>query len=90
MTSLPAPLLRGFTVLAIGSTLVLSHIAFATAAPAPLQVASTVPVVKKTAGVDSTSSSSSGWELGENCYIEMQPVKSVRGKTLVARIHECD
>ena len=90
MTSLPAPLLRGFTVLAIGSTLVLSYIAFATAAPAPMQVASTVPLVKETAGVDSTSSSSSGWDLGENCYIEMQPVKSVRGKTLVARIHECD
>src|SRR4028118_323907 len=46
MTSLPAPLLRGFTILAIGSTLVLSHIAFATAAPVPMQVASAVPVVK--------------------------------------------
>ncbi len=90
MTSLPAPLLRAFTVLAIGSTLVLSHIAFATAAPAPLQVASTAPMVKKTAGVDSTSSSSSGWELGENCYVEMRAVRSVRGKTLVARVHECD
>ena len=90
MTSLPAPLLRGFTILAIGSTLVLSHIAFATAAPATMQVASAVPVLKATAGMDGTSSRPSGWDLAENCYIEIQPVKSVRGKTIVTRTHECD
>ncbi len=90
MTCLPTPLLRCFAILAIGSKLVLSHIAFATAAPAPMQVASAVPGVKETAGGDSTSSRSSDWELAENCYIEIQPIKSVRGKTLLARIHECD
>jgi hypothetical protein len=90
MTSLSAPLLRGFTVLAIGTTLVLSHITFATAAPAPMQVASAVPVVKETVGLDGTSSRPSGLELAENCYIEIQPMKSVRGKTLLARTHECD
>jgi hypothetical protein len=90
MTSLPAPLLRGLTIVAIGSTLVLSHIAFATAAPAPMQVVSAVSIVKETAGVDSTSSNSLGWELAENCYIEIQPVKSVRGKTIMARTYECD
>ena len=90
MSSLPASFLRGLTVLAIGTTLTLSHIAFAAAAPNPMQVSSLASVMTQAVDVDSTSSVASGEEHAENCYIDTQMVKSVRGKTVIIRIHECD
>jgi hypothetical protein len=90
MNSLPASVLRGLTVLAIGTTLTLSHIAFAAAAPQPMKIASVAPVSQSTGDVDSTSSISSDLDLAENCYIDTQVVKSVRGKRIMTRIQECD
>jgi hypothetical protein len=89
MSSLPASLLRGLTVLAIGTTLTLSHIAFAAAAPQPKQFASAASVTRA-GDVNSTSSIASRDETAENCYIDTQMMKSVRGKTMITRIHECD
>ncbi len=86
MTSRQAPLLRGLAVLAIGATLALGHIAFAAAAPAGTSAAPLAPAVQD---VDSTSSIVSG-ELPENCYVDMQTMRSVRGKTVVTRVLECD
>ena len=67
MTALPAPLLRGLTVIAIGGVLAVSHIAFASAAPAKAtQVAAATSLVAQ-ADVSTTGSIGSGEELGENC-----------------------
>ncbi len=88
MTTLPAPLLRGLTVIAIGGALAISHIAFASAAPKPAQIAATSVVSK--VDVTTTGSINSGEELGENCYIELVQERSARGKTLTRRVHECD
>jgi len=90
MTCLPAPLLRGLTILALGTTLALSHIAFAAASPQPAQVVSAAAEVMKTVDVESTGSITARQEMAENCYIDMQVVKSVRGKTILTRSHECD
>ena len=88
MTTLPAPLLRGLTVIAIGGALAISHITFASAAPKPAPIAS--PTVGSKVDVTTTGPINSGEELGENCYIELVQERSARGKTLTRRVHECD
>ena len=90
MTSLPAPLLRSLAVLVIGTALAMSHIAFAAAAPKIIQVASTAPEGHSVADVDTTASVSPGQTLAENCYIDTQAMKSVRGKLIAIRVVECD
>ena len=82
MTSRHAPLLRAAAVIALGATLTLGHIAFAAAAPMPSQ-----PVAMQ--DVDSTASIAAG-DLPENCYVDTQAKKGVRGKTIVTRVLECD
>ena len=89
MTLLPAPLLRGLSVLAIGGALAVGHITFASAAPKPVQVASASSVLAK-ADVNSTGSISSAEVLGENCYVELVREKTASGRAITRRIHECD
>jgi hypothetical protein len=90
MTSLLASFLRGFAVLAIGTILAMSHIAFAAAAPKNIQVASSASEGQSVADVDTTASVAPGQVLAENCYIDTQAMKSVRGKTIAIRVVECD
>jgi len=90
MTFLPAPLLRGLSVLAIGGALAIGHITFASAAPVqPMQAASASAVMAK-GDVATTGSIGSDGALGENCYLELVQEKSARGKTVTRRVHECD
>jgi multidrug efflux pump subunit AcrA (membrane-fusion protein) len=90
MTLLPAPLLRGLSVLAIGGAIAISHITFASAGPTkPVQVASASAAVPKM-DVTTTGSISADEAFGENCYLELVQEKSARGKTVTRRVHECD
>ena len=90
MTFLPAPLLRGLSVLAIGGALAIGHITFASAAPVqPMQAASASAAMAK-GDVATTGSVGSDEALGENCYLELVQEKSARGKTVTRRVHECD
>jgi hypothetical protein len=88
MISLPAPLLRGLSVLAIGGALAIGHVTFASAAPKAMQVA--VASVAAESDVTITSSIGSDEALGENCYVQVLPEWNVRGKTVIRRVHECD
>jgi len=90
MAKLHAPLVRGLVVVTIGVTLAISHIAFAAAAPRPIQVASTAVAASGENGPSGTSSISAASELAENCYVDTHAVKGVRGKTVVTTVHECD
>ena len=90
MPLLPAPLLRGLSLLAIGGALAIGHITFASAAPAkPMQAASASSALSKV-DVTTTGSISSAEAPGENCYVEVVPEKNVRGKTVTRAVHECD
>jgi hypothetical protein len=87
MTLLPAPLLRGLSLLALGGALAVGHITFATAAsPKPMQAASVVSKVDVTA----TGSIGSDEGLGENCWVEVVRAKTSSGRIVARRIHECD
>jgi hypothetical protein len=86
MAGFPALLLRGLTILALGSTLALTHIAFAAAQPQPTQVSTE----EHEDEVDTTSSIRPAPEPAENCYIDVQLVRGVRGKSVLLRVRECD
>ena len=86
MAGFPALLLRGLTILALGSTLALTHIAFAAAQPQP----SGVSTDEHEDAVDTTSSIRLAPEAAENCYIDTQLVRGVRGKPVLLRVRECD
>ena len=88
MTGLPAPLLRGLSVLALGAAATLGHITFAAAAEKPVRLASAA--LAKSADVDATGSTTSGRELADNCYFEVVREKTASGKILTRRVHECD
>lgn len=91
--TLSAPLFRGLTVLALGATLALSHIAFAAAAPVPASLPSAnLPSASlhKAADVETTAAVGPRRELAENCYFDTQVVKGLRGKPVVLRVEECD
>jgi hypothetical protein len=66
MTALPAPLLRGLSVLALGAAVTLGHITFAAAASKPVQVASATGLTR-VADVDATGSTNSGRERVHEC-----------------------
>ena len=89
MIALPAPLLRGLSVLAVGAALTLGHITLAAAATKPAQVASAARLTR-VADVETTGSITSGRELADNCYIEVVREKTTTGKILTRRVHECD
>ncbi len=87
MPLLPAPLLRGLSLLALGGALAIGHVTFATAAsPKPVQVASVVSKVD----VTTTGSINASEELGENCWVEVVREKTSSGRTVARRVHECD
>ena len=88
MIALPAPLLRGLSVLALGAAATLGHITFAAAAEKPVRLASAA--LAKSADVDATGSTTSGRELADNCYFEVVREKTASGKILTHRVHECD
>ena len=90
MTFLPAPLLRGLSLLALGGALAIDHITFATAASTkPMQVASSASTASKV-DVTTTGSINAGEELGENCWVEVVREKTSSGRTVARRVHECD
>ncbi|HEV2602820.1 MAG TPA: hypothetical protein VGU24_04075 [Microvirga sp.] len=90
--TLSAPLVRGLAVVALGATLALSHIAFAAAAPGPSSLQSSLPSagLQKASDVETTASVGPRREMAENCYVDTQVVKGLRGKPVVLRVEECD
>jgi multidrug efflux pump subunit AcrA (membrane-fusion protein) len=89
MIALPAPLLRGLSVLALGAAVTLGHITFAAAASKPTQVASAAGLTRG-ADVEVTGSTMPEQALAENCYFEVVREKAASGKILTRRVHECD
>ncbi len=89
MISLPAPLLRGLSVAAIGAALAIGHITLAASAPKGVQVASAGPALGLQ---DAATTGSVGpqRELAENCYFEIVQEKTSRGRIVTRRVHECD
>jgi len=75
MTRIPAPLLRGLTVVGIGATLVVGHITFAAAQNAT----ATTGRATETATAH-----------GENCYLDTRIETTSTGKRVVRRSVECD
>ena len=94
--TLSAPLVRGLAVVALGATLALSHIAFAAAAPGPSSLQSSLPSslpsagLQKASDVETTAAVGPRREMAENCYVDTQVVKGLRGKPVVLRVEECD
>jgi hypothetical protein len=84
-----APLFRGLAVLALGATLALSPIAFAAAAPVPASQPAGA-MLQRASDVETTASTAPRRDLAENCYIDTQLVKGLRGKPVVLRVEECD
>jgi hypothetical protein len=84
-----APLIRGLSVAGIGVLLTLSHIMFA-AASAPASRLASDAHAERAIDIDHTSSISAEEPHAENCYGERQVVKSIRGKSMVLHISECD
>lgn len=87
MTSLPAPLRRGFAVFEVGAALAMGHIAFASAAPKATQVASAA-APRMDAGT--TGSVSGGRGPGEIGSVETVLDRTAAGKTVTRRVHACD
>jgi hypothetical protein len=98
--TLSAPLVRGLAVVALGATLALSHIAFAAAAPGPSSLQSSLQSslpsslpsagLQKASDVETTAAVGPRREMAENCYVDTQVVKGLRGKPVVLRVEECD
>jgi hypothetical protein len=90
MSALPAPFVRGLSVLAIGAALVLSHITFAAAAaPKKTQLAPSL-AAGDAIDVVSTGSIARERELADNCYFEVFKEGSKTGKVVTRRVQECD
>lgn len=89
MTALPASLIRGLSLVAIGAALTLSHITFAAAAAKPAQAARATGLAG-VADVETTGSAPSGPVLAENCYVEVVREMTAMGKILTHHVHECD
>jgi hypothetical protein len=89
MTCLPAPLLRGLTVLAVGATLVASHAAFAAPGRGVSSTESSAGVerVSLIAGKDRASAATT---LAENCYLETHIERPSKGKAISTLVQECD
>jgi hypothetical protein len=88
MIALPAPLLRGLSVLALGAAVTLGHITFAAAAEKPVRLASAA--LSKGVDVQVTGSTMPEQALAENCYFEVVREKAASGKILTRRVHQCD
>jgi hypothetical protein len=80
------PLVRGLIVVALGTALTLTHIAFAAAQPQSADWQN-----RSNQDVEVTSAIAVHDERpAENCYTDVQAVKGVRGKTVLLRVQECD
>jgi len=89
MHAISAPVLRGLSVLAIGATIVLSHLSFATAKTQKAQIPAQVAVQSKV-DISSTGSIEKHESLADNCYWELVSEEAPAGTLTVRRVQECD
>jgi hypothetical protein len=89
MLALPAPLVRGLSVVGIGAAIVLSHLSFATAKTHPKPVPPRLAVDNR-ADVSSTGSIGKIRNLADNCYWETLDEESVTGNSAAPRVETCD
>jgi hypothetical protein len=89
MFTVPAPLVRGLSVVVIGAVLVLSHITFATAKPKHARAPEPVGAPSEV-DVSSTGSIDSRQKLPENCYWDMTSEVNAAGTIIIRRVRECD
>jgi hypothetical protein len=89
MFAVPAPLVRGLSVVAIGAVLVVSHITFATATPKQARAPESVRASSEV-DVSVTGSIESRQKMPENCYWEMISEVSAAGTIITRRVQECD
>ena len=89
MQRVPAPFLRGLTVLAIGAALAMSHAAFA--APGANIATSLEKVqVGLAQTIDADRQLTATVPMHENCYFETQMERTARGKIVSRLVQECD
>jgi hypothetical protein len=84
MTHSKAMMSRAISIVLIGGALAVVHVNFAAAAGT-----STLKSVANRAA-PAVSSAPNLAASAENCYIDVQAVKGVRGKAVVVRSYECD
>jgi hypothetical protein len=89
MPALPAPAVRGLSVLAIGAVLVLSHITFGTAKTKQASLPSRA-VAASNVDVSSTGSIGGRSRLADNCYWEQVSETNAAGRITTRRVQECD
>ncbi len=88
MTRLPAPVLRGLSVLAIGAVLALGHATLASAS----SVAGVAPAIgtAPSKSVQTERQVTAAMPLPENCYSETEVQQTKDGRTVSVLIQECD
>ena len=89
MLSVPAPLVRGLWVLAIGTSFIVGHVTFAAAdqKTAPRPTRGSAP---SQADVVSTGSIGKQALLADNCYWETVSEETSPGTIILRRVQECD
>jgi hypothetical protein len=90
MIRIPAPYLRGVTVLALGATLVISHAAFAAPQTGVKHEASMQMAAVESHDGEESLQDVQGLKLAENCYLEVQKHRTPQGKVVSRLVHECD
>ncbi len=90
MIRIPAPYRRGLTVLSIGAALVLGHGALAASAESQKSAPGTQMALAL--GQDGVEMQQDGTSLhlADNCYLEVQKVRTPQGKTMSRLVRECD
>ena len=90
MIRIPASYLRGLAVLTLGATFVLSHAALA-AAQGGFPQSNTQTQMAELLGQELVEQQgTTGIELAENCYLEVQKHRTSQGKVVSRIVHECD
>jgi hypothetical protein len=89
MLAVPAPFVRGLWVIAIGTSLIVSHVTFAAAdqkaVPRPTRV-----VAANKVDVVITGSIGKKQLLADNCYWELVTDENSSGTTTRRQVQECD
>ena len=90
---LPAPLLRGLSVLAVGGAFVVSHSAFAVSKPKRESITTlsrTLETAELVKLVDNDRRLTGALPLADNCYVETHLERTADGKVISRLMHECD
>lgn len=90
MIRIPAPYRRGLTVLTIGAALMLGHAALAASGSNGTSASRTQMALGVSQDGEEAQQDIHGMNLAENCYLEVQKVRTPQGRTVTRMVHECD